>query len=113
MAKMGPETKLVNKMRKAAQEEFGSRLVIIKQHGNSFTEVGVSDLLCVLDGHFIAVEVKAPESYGNSVERACLEGATVKQKVFLKRVREAGGTAFVSASVDRFLETLRQVSKTT
>jgi hypothetical protein len=106
MGKSGPETKLLNKMRLAAKALYGPRLVIVKYHGNEFTEAGVSDLLCLLDGRFIAVEVKAPESYGGSIERAVEKGPTVKQLAFGQRVIEAGGVFAVCASVEQFMTVL-------
>lgn len=106
MSKSGPETKLVKKMREAGAQKYGPRLVTVKYHGSPYSEAGVSDLLCVLDGVFVACEVKAPESYGGSVERAVLEGTTLKQDAFLDRVIRAGGIATVVASVEQFLETL-------
>lgn len=97
-------------MRKAGKIEYGDRLVIVKYHGSGMSESGVSDLLCVLDGVFVACEVKAPESYPvkgePSVEKALEKGPTVKQIAFLKRVSAAGGVASVAATVDQFLETL-------
>lgn len=89
---------------------YGDRLVTIKYHGSAFGESGVSDLLCCLDGVFIACEAKAPESYPvggkPSVERALAEGPTVKQKAFMARVREAGGVAGAAASVEGFMALL-------
>jgi len=109
MAKQGPETRLIKKMRDAGKAEYGSRLVTVKYHGSQFGEAGVSDLLCVLDGAFLAIEVKAPESYGGSVERAVAEGPTLKQLAFGSRVREAGGMFAVVASVEQFMEVLHNV----
>jgi hypothetical protein len=115
MAKEGPETKLIKRMRDAANDLYGSRLVTIKHHGGLGSEVGVSDLLCVLDGVFVACEVKAPESYPvkgkPSVEKALAEGPTVKQRLFVKRVREAGGVAGFAADVAGFLALLEQVQR--
>lgn len=107
----GPETKLVKKMRDAGAAEYGSRFVSIKYHGSQFGEAGVSDLLCCLDGVFVACEVKAPESYGGSVERAYTEGPTPKQKAFLIRIQNAGGIAGVAATVDDFMALLADVNK--
>lgn len=107
MAKPGPETKLVKKMRDAGRDVYGERLVTVKYHGNQFGEAGVSDLLCVMDSIFVGCEVKAIEHYGMSVERALSKGPTLKQRAFLKRVAEAGGVASVACTVDQFLETLR------
>lgn len=106
MSKSGPETRLVKKMRDAGKEKYGERLVTVKYHGSAHSEAGVSDLLCVLDGVFIAVEVKAPESYGGSVERAVEKGPSTKQKAFLIRVAKAYGVGAVCATVEQFLETL-------
>lgn len=106
MAKEGPETKLIKKMREAGQKKYGTRLVTVKYHGNQFGESGVSDLLNVLDGVFVAVEVKAPETYGGSVERALEKGPTTKQRLFVARVQKAGGVAGFAATVDQYLSFL-------
>jgi hypothetical protein len=111
MSKSGPETKLIKKMRDAARDIYGSRLVTIKYHGSQFGEAGVSDLLCVLDGVFVAVEVKAPESYGGSVEKALADGPTPKQRAFGLRVEKAGGVFAVCADVPGFLETLARADE--
>lgn len=108
----GPETRLIAHMRKDGAAVYGERLVIIKYHGSQFGEAGVSDLLCCLDGRFIAVEVKAPESYGMSVERAIEKGPSVKQRAFLNRVSIAGGGFAVVASREGFLETLAAIDAT-
>lgn len=104
----GNETKLLNKMRLAAERKYGDRLVTIKYHGSAYSQAGVSDLLCCLDGVFVAAEVKSPASYGGSEERALTSGPTVKQVAFLNRVAEAGGVADVVASVEGFLELLAE-----
>lgn len=105
--RQGPETRLVKKMRDAGKEEYGSRLVTIKYHGSAYGEAGVSDLLCVLDGVFVAAEAKAPESYGGSVDRAERTGASLKQRAFGARVEKAGGVFGVVASVENFMALLR------
>lgn len=106
MSKSGPETKLVAKMRKAGAEKYGDRLVLTKYHGSQFGEAGVSDLLGTLDGVFLAIEVKAPESYGGSVERALRDGPTVKQRLYVNRVLTAGGCAGFAATVEQFMDIL-------
>lgn len=97
------ETRLTKAMRDAGKEKYGARLVTVKYHGSQYGEAGVSDLLCVLDGVFVAAEVKAPESYGGSVERALANGLTTKQRTFIERVRRANGVGDVVADVDGFL----------
>lgn len=111
MAKQGPEAKLLDKMRKTAKAAYGERLLITKQHGGSFSEVGVSDLLGCLDGTFFACEVKSPVNYGNSIERAVQTGATVKQIAYLERVAAAGGVAMVCASVEGFMRFLAEIAE--
>jgi hypothetical protein len=106
MGKSGPETRLIKKMRDAGFAKYGDQLVTVKYHGSQFGEAGVSDLLCVLDGVFIACEVKAPESYGNSVERALRDGPTVKQRLFVKRVLASRGVAGFAATEEQFMEML-------
>lgn len=111
MARSGPEAALVKKMRDAAKAVYGERFVSIKYHGSQFSEAGVSDLLCCLDGVFVAVEVKAPESYGNDPSRAEVEGPTLKQKAFIARVQKAGGVGGVVASVTSFLALLTEAEE--
>lgn len=93
----GPEALLIKKAREAGQKKYGKRLVIIKYHGSQFGEAGVSDLLCCLDGVFVAAEAKAPGR---------LNTVTLKQTAFMRRVEEAGGIAVAFDSVEVFLETL-------
>lgn len=97
MGSQGPEAKLIAQCRKAGQEKYGTRLVIVKYHGSQFGEAGVSDLLCVLDGVFVAAEAKAPGR---------LNTVTLKQTAFMRRVEAAGGIAVAFDSVEVFLETL-------
>lgn len=106
------ETNLTNKMRDDAHALYGrERIVIIKQHGGSMSRGGVSDLLICLDGSFIACEVKAPESYGGSVERALDKGPTTNQKSFIAKVLNANGIAAVVATREQFLEVLAEADR--
>lgn len=96
------ETRLTDKMRKAGAADYGDRLVQVKYHGDMYARAGVSDLLACLDGVFIACEVKSPESYGGSVERALRNGPTVKQRSFVAQVLESGGCAGFAATVAQY-----------
>ena len=111
MGRPGPESRLVEKMRKAGKKKYGQRYVSIKYHGNEYSEAGVSDLLNCLDGVFVAVEVKAPESYGGSVERALAEGPTLKQRAFIARIIKAGGVAGVAATEEQYMEFLETAER--
>ena len=108
MASEGWETKLVRKMRAEGKAKYGDdRLVTVKYPSSSFGETGVSDLLCVLDGIFIACEVKAPESYKvkgqPSVHKALAKGPTLKQRLFVNRVISAGGVGGFAADIEGFM----------
>lgn len=111
MARSGPETKLVAKMRAAGDAKYGERIETIKQHGGAFSQAGVSDLLICLDGVFVATEVKAPDNYGNNVERAIEKGPTVKQVAFIERIKRAGGVGGVVASVEGYMDLLAEAEK--
>jgi hypothetical protein len=101
MGKPGPETRLIAAIRKhvRATPEYRD-VLIVKQHGSAFSEVGVSDLLCCVAGVFVAVEVKAPEGR---------HPVSVKQQAFGDRVLKAGGAFGVVRSVEEFCEILDTV----
>lgn len=107
------ETRLTDRMRKDGAALYGSRLVLIKYHGNAYSQSGVSDLLGCLDGTFFACEVKAPESYPvkgkPSVEKALEAGPTVLQRAFIGHVQDAGGYGWVAATREQFLEGLAAI----
>lgn len=109
--KVGPETRLIKKMRDASRPVYGSRLVVWKNHGSEMSEAGLSDLTGMLDGVALACEVKAPESYGNNVERALLKGPTIKQRAFIARVNESGGYGWFAATVDQWMEGLAYINQ--
>jgi Holliday junction resolvase len=76
---------------------------LLKQHGGHFIKVwggpmskaGVSDLLGCMDGRAVAIEVKRPT--GKTTEA---------QERFLRKWREAGGTAFIARSVEDVIRAL-------
>lgn len=110
MAKPGPETKLVAKMREAGAAKYGDRLVVTKYYGDAYSEAGVSDLLCCLDGVFIACEVKSPEASTHkratveaSVRHALEHGPTLKQRAYVARQLKAGAVAGFAATVEQFM----------
>lgn len=103
MARQGPEGRLIDRAKKAATEKYGDRLVWLKHHGGPFATAGVSDLLICLDGVFVAIEMKAPENYSNSVVKAVTAGPTVKQRAFIDKVIAAGGVGGYAASVEGVL----------
>lgn len=115
--KPGPETKLVKKMRDAGAAKYGTRLVTVKYHGDAYSEAGVSDLLCSLDGIFVACEVKSPETAAHkrateeaSIRHALVHGPTLKQRAFVARMLRSGACAGFAATVEQYMDMLEHAA---
>ena len=72
----------------------------IKTHGDRFSRVGVPDIIACVNGHFVAVEVKAENGKPSELQLYRLE-----------EIRKAGGHAFLLYPKDfenfkNFLENL-------
>lgn len=63
-----------------------------KVAGQASQLTGISDLIGVYRGRFVAIEVKDP---------ANTAGPTPRQKLFMSRVKAAGGVAFVARDLDK------------
>lgn len=90
------ESRLVQRIRKALDQEFGGRF--FKTHGGAFQESGLSDLIGCIEGYFIALEVKRPKG----------KRATEIQLAFIDDIKESGGYAAVITSVDEAIKTIRK-----
>lgn len=95
---------MVDRAMAAAKKAYGERLVMVRYPKGPFMQAGVSDLLCCLDGVFIAAEAKAPDE--DTYNGKNTHGVTVKQEAFLNRVGRAGGIFAVFRSEAEFLEIL-------
>lgn len=71
------------------QDKYG------KQKYIAFGQAGMSDIMAIKNGHFLAIEVKSPERF-----KLKDHGCTRWQLDFLESVRLHGGTAFVTCSLD-------------
>jgi hypothetical protein len=90
------ETEIISKkIRPYLVDAYKAR--VIKIHSSPFSEAGVADLLCCVDGKFIALEVKKK---GNK--------ATPIQLMFLESIRRAGGRAGV-VRIDSFKEDIKGI----
>ena len=72
----------------------------IKTHGDRFSRVGVPDIIACVNGHFVAVEVKAENGKPSEI-----------QLYHLDEIRKAGGCSFLLYPKDfenfkNFLENL-------
>lgn len=80
---MPTETQVIaKKIRPHLEKTYQAR--VIKIHSSPFSEAGVADLLCCIEGRFVALEVKKK---GNE--------PTPIQFSFLRSIRRAGGKAGV------------------
>ena len=78
---MGQEKSFEQKIKRFLDEEGA---YWVKFFANSYTRSGVPDLLCCVKGHFVAVEVKAPNGKPSLLQiHNCTE------------IRIAGGFAFI------------------
>lgn len=57
---------------------------VVKYFGNSFSQNGVPDLLCCVNGRFVAIEVKADNGK-----------PTKLQEVTVRKIKDAGGIAMI------------------
>ena len=57
---------------------------VVKFFANSFTKVGVPDLICTVNGYFLAIEVKAQDGHPSELQLHNVE-----------QIRKAGGFAYV------------------
>ncbi len=62
-----------------------------KIHGSALMAAGLPDLICCVDGQFIGLEVKTPQT---------LRNVSLKQSYMHDQIRKAGGKAYVVASVE-------------
>ena len=83
------ESILVNKIKKSLNGINNS--FFFKIHGGPMQMAGISDLIGVFKGKFVAIEVKLPENK---------KGATALQKWFIDKVKLCGGTGFIARSLE-------------
>lgn len=97
MATTGPESRLVARIRRELAQTFPG-IWTVKIHGGPYQDAGIPDLFAILDGHLIAIEVKAQRP-GESREHA-LGRVTTRQQATLDALSRAGATAGVALSVE-------------
>ena len=78
---------------------------ILKIHGGQYQESGIPDLLVTVDGLLIGIEVKHQKP-GESRSHA-LQRTTLKQRLHIRRIIEAGGMAGVAMDVEPALELIK------
>jgi hypothetical protein len=87
MARRGPESVIVNRIKVAIIHRWPTA-VVIKIHGGAYQQAGLPDLICCIEGKFVAIEVKTLAAY-----RRDDHSMTPLQKRTLGLVERAGGVA--------------------
>lgn len=105
----GPETRLVDRMRRAIVARWPDAFVV-KIHGNPYQTAGLPDLLVVVGGRLVGVEVKAPRA-GESREHA-LSRVTLRQRDVLDRLARAGAISGVALTVEEAVELVASAERT-
>lgn len=78
---MAQEKTFENKIKKFLDEE---KCWYVKFFANGYTRKGIPDLLCCVNGYFLAIEVKAENGK-----------ATDLQKWNIEKIKQAGGRALI------------------
>ena len=78
---MAAEKNFENRLKKFLEDEG---CWFVKFFANAYTKSGIPDILCCSNGHFIAVEVKAPNGKPSEL-----------QKWNIKKINESGGIAVI------------------
>ena len=79
---MSQREKLYENKIKAYLKSIGA--YFIKTHGDRFSKVGTPDIIACVNGHFVAVEVKAENGKPSEL-----------QLYHLEQIRKAGGHSFL------------------
>ena len=100
----GPETLLVAAIRKEIESAYPNSWVV-KISGGPYQTSGIPDLLCVVQGVFIGLEVKAVRP-GETEEHAA-NRLTLRQEAVIGKINAAGGSAYLVLSVDDAMRAVR------
>lgn len=95
-----PETKLVQEIMLALKRECSG--LYFNVNGNPFQRKGISDILGVSEGYFIAIEVKIKGKESTLTEH---------QKRFIRDVEKAGGIAFMTTSAEDAVRRVKNEKK--
>ena len=79
---MAEEKRFENKIK--AYLDGNQKVWYVKFFANNYTKAGVPDLLACINGHFVAIEVKASKGRPSALQLFNIEA-----------IRQAGGTAMV------------------
>lgn len=70
-----------------------------KIHGGPYQRAGIADIIGLINGRYIAIEIKTPQNKS---------GVTRIQQEFLDEINACGGIGFVATSFDEVREALEK-----
>lgn len=91
------ESRLQLRVQKALRNEF-RQAYVRKIHGNEFQHAGIADLICCIEGYFLAIEVKMPG-----------EELTDLQSNEVIEVENAGGHYITARSPEDAIKWVRKI----
>lgn len=86
---------------------FDPRTGTFRRHSKWYKR-GVSDILGIYNGKFLAIEVKAPKETSMDGTKKQAGQLSSHQKSFLKEVEEQGGIGIVARSIDDLEQALKK-----
>lgn len=98
--KRKPEADFQRAIVQYLKARFGPKVWILNHRGGIGQRAGVPDLLCCIDGRFLALEVKSPLGTGRLGPR---------QREELEAIRQAGGVVAVVSNWEELEEVLKEL----
>jgi hypothetical protein len=91
------EKQLENRMKKYLSNK---NIYHFKVHGNGFMRSGIPDLICCVNGHFVAIEIKRPDGKGK---------VSKLQEIEIDRIKRSNGIAVVMNNYDEFVKFISEI----
>jgi Holliday junction resolvase len=96
----GPETRIQQKIQKRLTE---MGVFVFKVHGGPAMPRGLPDLICCVEGRYLGLEVKTPQTKNNVSEM---------QKLMRDKIVAAGGVCHVVCSVEEAVAIVEKLFRT-
>lgn len=96
------ESNLVNKVKTFIRDEYKRNAWLLKTAGNASQRSGIPDILCCINGTFIAIETKREDGSGRPSKQQIIE---------CKKITMAGGYAIISDNFDEIKNFIKSVAK--
>ena len=91
------EKQLENRMKKYLSNK---NIYHFKVHGNGFMRSGIPDLICCINGRFVAIEIKRPDGKGK---------VSKVQEIEIDQIKRSNGTAVVMNNYDEFVKFISEI----